>query len=144
MSFIIIKQLNADAQEGSTGETDETAAKTNVPVEQSETMETNETETITEVATETAPEVVNETPSVVDMEIKAPVAETVVTAHDDFDWSVDKRNVTSYTTEEKEKYDVVYDNTFKQINDGEMIMATIESLTKTDAVVNIGFTIFLS
>ncbi|MFC4261997.1 30S ribosomal protein S1 [Ferruginibacter yonginensis] len=65
--------------------------------------------------------------------------EAVQTAHDDFDWSRDKRNVSSYSKEEKEKYDVVYDNTFKQINDGEMIQATIESLTKTDAVVNIGF-----
>jgi small subunit ribosomal protein S1 len=114
MSFNIIKQLNADAQEGSVPMQDreETAATTNVPVE---------------------------TPNVVDIEIKKPVAETVVTAHDDFDWSVDKRNVTSYTADEKAKYDTVYDNTFKQINDGEMIQATVESLTKTDAVVNIGF-----
>ena len=102
MSFDIIKQLNADAQEGSAAEAAETAAITNVPVE-------------------------------------APVAETVATAHDDFDWSVDKRNVTSYTAAEKAKYDTVYDNTFKQINDGEMIQATVVSLTKTDAVVNIGF-----
>jgi small subunit ribosomal protein S1 len=113
MSFNIIKQLNADAQEGSAGETGETAATTNVPVEA--------------------------TQNIVDMEIKKPVAETVATAHDDFDWSVDKRNVTSYTADEKAKYDTVYDNTFKQINDGEMIQATVESLTKTDAVVNIGF-----
>ena len=75
----------------------------------------------------------------------APVQETeaittpVETAHDDFDWSRDKRNVSAYTNEEKEKYDKVYEATFRQINDGEMIMATIESLTKTDAVVNIGF-----
>lgn len=61
------------------------------------------------------------------------------TAHDDFDWSRDKRNVAAYSADEKAKYDKVYDNTFKQINDGEMVMATIESLTKTDAVVNIGF-----
>jgi small subunit ribosomal protein S1 len=67
------------------------------------------------------------------------VNETVATAHDDFDWNVDKRNVVSYTAEEKAKYDNVYDNTFKQINDGEMIQATVVSLTKTDAVVNIGF-----
>jgi small subunit ribosomal protein S1 len=67
---------------------------------------------------------------------KAPVVET---AHDDFDWSRDKRNVSAYSKEEKEKYDAVYDGTFKQINDGEMIQATVESLTKTDAVVNIGF-----
>jgi small subunit ribosomal protein S1 len=69
-----------------------------------------------------------------------PAPEPIVeTAHDDFDWSRDKRNVSSYTAEEKAKYDDVYDNTFKQINDGEMIQATVESLTKTDVVVNIGF-----
>ena len=32
MSFNIVKQLNADAQEGSAGTTAETAAITNVPV----------------------------------------------------------------------------------------------------------------
>jgi len=68
-----------------------------------------------------------------------PVQHIKETAHDDFDWSRDKRNVSSYSAEEKKKYDSVYDNTFKQINDGEMIQATVESLTKTDAVVNIGF-----
>ena len=70
---------------------------------------------------------------------KAEKAPAVETPHDDFDWSRDKRNVVAYSKEEKAKYDNVYDNTFKQINDGEMIQATIESLTKTDAVVNIGF-----
>ena len=69
-------------------------------------------------------------------ESQAPVQET---AHDDFDWTRDKRNVAAYTADEKAKYDSVYDNTFKQINDGEMIQATVESLTKTDVVVNIGF-----
>ena len=63
----------------------------------------------------------------------------VQTAHDDFDWSVDKRNVTAYSKEEKEKYDHVYENTFKQINDGEMINGIVVGLTKTDVVVNIGF-----
>ena len=67
-----------------------------------------------------------------------PVAETVA-AHDDFDWSVDKRNVASYTKEEKEKYDRVYENTFVQINDGELIKGTVVGITKTDVVLNIGF-----
>jgi len=75
--------------------------------------------------------------------MEAPAAATpnepVQTAHDDFDWSRDKRNVVAYSAAEKAKYDSVYDNTFKQINDGEMIQATVVSLTKTDAVVNIGF-----
>ena len=109
MSFNNFKQLNADAQEGSA------------------TNEGAETAAVTNVPVEA---VVAE---------KAPYIARVVTAHDDFDWSVDKRNVSSYNKEEKAKYDTVYDNTFKQINDGEMIQATIEAITKTDAVVNIGF-----
>ncbi|MEQ1675372.1 MAG: 30S ribosomal protein S1 [Chitinophagaceae bacterium] len=68
----------------------------------------------------------------------APV-EAVATAHDDFDWNVDKRNVTSYTKEEKEKYDQVYDNTFVQLNDGELMKGLVVGLTKTDVVLNIGF-----
>jgi small subunit ribosomal protein S1 len=69
----------------------------------------------------------------------APVAPRVETAHDDFDWSIDKRNVASYNKDEKEKYDKVYENTFVQINDGELIKGTVVGLTKTDVVLNIGF-----
>jgi small subunit ribosomal protein S1 len=68
---------------------------------------------------------------------KAPVIEQ--TAHDDFDWSVDKRNVAIYTQEEREKYDSVYDGTFKQVNDAEIVDGQVVALTKTDVVVNIGF-----
>ena len=113
MSFNIIKQLNADEQEPMASDAEATAT-TNEPVE---------------MAVETPVETVKE----------KPVEQKVETAHDDFDWSRDKRNVAAYSAEEKAKYDNVYDNTFKQINDGEMIQATVESLTKTDAVVNIGF-----
>jgi small subunit ribosomal protein S1 len=118
MSFNINKQLNAEDQEPMAAQdAPEATAITNSP--------------------EATPEVVVE--EVVVAEAKPAYVPPVQTAHDDFDWSRDKRNVSSYTKEEKEKYDGVYDNTFKQINDGEMIQATIESLTKTDAVVNIGF-----
>lgn len=68
----------------------------------------------------------------------APVAEQP-TAHDDFDWSIDKRNVTAYTKEEKEKYDVVYEGTFKAVTDGELVTGAVVALTKTDVVINIGF-----
>ncbi len=66
---------------------------------------------------------------------EAPVA----TAHDDFDWSIDKRNVASYNSEEKAKYDKVYDATFVSITDGELIKGAVVGLTKTDVVLNIGF-----
>ena len=71
--------------------------------------------------------------------VQEPVAETIATAHDDFDWSIDKRNVASYTKDEQEKYDKVYENTFVQLNDGELITGTVVGITKTDVVLNIGF-----
>jgi small subunit ribosomal protein S1 len=63
----------------------------------------------------------------------------IVTAHDDFDWSIDKRNVSHYSEIDRVKYDKVYDNTFVQIEDGEIIRGSVVALTKTDVVVNIGF-----
>jgi small subunit ribosomal protein S1 len=66
-------------------------------------------------------------------------AAPVTTAHDDFDWSIDKRNVAIYTKEEKEKYDHVYENTFVQLADRQLITGIVVGLTKTDVVLNIGF-----
>lgn len=71
-------------------------------------------------------------------EQKQPVVEDAG-AHDDFDWSIDKRNVASYSKEEKEKYDVVYEGTFKAVTDGELVKGLVVGLTKTDVVINIGF-----
>ncbi|MBV9987517.1 MAG: 30S ribosomal protein S1 [Chitinophagaceae bacterium] len=73
----------------------------------------------------------------------APVADAAPvvaeTAHDDFDWSIDKRNVSHYAESERVKYDKVYDETFVQIEDGEIVRGGVVALTKTDVVVNIGF-----
>ncbi len=89
-------------------------------------------------ATTNSPVGTTEEPAVQQGIAQEPVAETVA-AHDDFDWSIDKRNVASYTKDEKEKYDKVYENTFVQLNDGEMIKGTVVGITKTDVVLNIGF-----
>lgn len=70
---------------------------------------------------------------------KAPEPAVIETAHDDFDWSIDKRNVSHYAETERVKYDKVYDNTFVQISDGEIIRGGVVAMTKTDVVVNIGF-----
>ncbi|MGQ7370472.1 S1 RNA-binding domain-containing protein, partial [Streptococcus suis] len=50
-----------------------------------------------------------------------------------------KRNVSHYAETERVKYDKVYDNTFVQISDGEIIRGGVVAMTKTDVVVNIGF-----
>jgi small subunit ribosomal protein S1 len=61
------------------------------------------------------------------------------TAHDDFDWSVDKRNVASYSSEKRVELDKVYDSTFKSIAESELLQGSVVGLTKTDAIINIGF-----
>ena len=113
MKFIN-KQLNADAQENAAAPTEEVvvAAET--------------TATTNEPVAEPAP-------------APAPAPVVVETAHDDFDWSVDKRNVSLYNAEEKAKYDKVYENTFVAITDGEILQGDVVALTKTDVVINIGF-----
>ncbi|MGH2645498.1 MAG: S1 RNA-binding domain-containing protein, partial [Chitinophagaceae bacterium] len=52
---------------------------------------------------------------------------------------VDKRNVSVYSGTEKEKYEKIYENTFKDIDEGQLIEGQVVALTKSDAVINIGF-----
>ncbi len=111
-----IKQLNADAQEN--------------PAANEEVVASEPT------ATTNAPEVVAE---VAAAPVKPAYVEPVSTPHDDFDWSVDKRNVSVYKNDEKAKYDKVYEATFVNIADGEILKGDVVGLTKTDAVINIGF-----
>ena len=60
-------------------------------------------------------------------------------AHDDFDWTVDKRNVVRYTAEESAVYDKQYSSTLKTIENDEIVKGTVVAITNTDVVLNIGF-----
>src|SRR5689334_8328375 len=101
------QQENAPVAENTAAEA--TTATTNEPVEeQSEAAQVAETSEPVKSA--------------------EPVAETVA-AHDDFDWSIDKRNVSHYGADEKAKYDKVYENTFVTIEDGEIVTGGIVALT---------------
>lgn len=150
------KQLNADATENAGGApeaTDNSTATTNAPVEENSPSIEEPVAVVEEpaAAVEETVAVVEEPVAAVeetiaDVEetaepVKAvePVAEVIVTAHDDFDWNVDKRNVSVYNKEDREKYDKVYDDTFKLITDNTMVTGIVVGLTKTDVVVNIGF-----
>jgi small subunit ribosomal protein S1 len=61
------------------------------------------------------------------------------TPHDDFDWSVDKRNVASYAKEKREQLEHIYDSTFKSIEESQLLSGMIVGVTKTDVIINIGF-----
>ncbi|HSK12333.1 MAG TPA: S1 RNA-binding domain-containing protein, partial [Phnomibacter sp.] len=92
-----------------------------------------------ETPVEVAETVATPEPDATPVVAEQPVEETVATAHDDFDWTIDKRNVSVYSKADREKYDKVYEETFRAITDGEMITGLVVGLTKTDAVINIGF-----
>jgi len=61
------------------------------------------------------------------------------TSHDDFDWSVDKRNVVRYNEEDRKKYDVEYGSTLRTIENDEIVKGTVVAITGTDVVLNVGF-----
>lgn len=60
-------------------------------------------------------------------------------AHDDFDWTVDKRNVANYTKEQRKELEKVYEETFSNIAESELTTGYVAGITKTDAIINIGF-----
>ncbi|MCS6934966.1 MAG: 30S ribosomal protein S1 [Chitinophagales bacterium] len=64
---------------------------------------------------------------------------TTPTTHDDFDWSVDKRNVVTYSEEERKKYEEIYSATLRTIENDEIVKGTVVAITPTDVVLNIGF-----
>ncbi|MBA3829284.1 MAG: 30S ribosomal protein S1 [Taibaiella sp.] len=70
---------------------------------------------------------------------KQEAAPAIETSHDDFDWSVDKRNVAAYSNEKRQQLDDIYNSTFKSIEESELLHGTIVGLTKTDVIINIGF-----
>jgi small subunit ribosomal protein S1 len=127
------KQLNADDQE--------IAASTNEATVETATTNTPDVVAAQAEVEPTATTIVAEAAPTVEAAPKPKYVEPVVveTPHDDFDWSVDKRNVSVYNNDEKAKYDKVYEATFVSITDGEILRGDIVGLTKTDVVINIGF-----
>src|SRR5579863_8944687 len=63
----------------------------------------------------------------------------VVTPFDDFDWTVDKRNVVRYNEDDRKKYDEEYSSTLKTIENDEIVKGTVVAITSADVVLNIGF-----
>jgi small subunit ribosomal protein S1 len=59
--------------------------------------------------------------------------------HDDFDWSVGKRQTKRYSGDEKKTLEDNYDSSFKSIEDGQLMMARVMAITSNDAVLNIGY-----
>ncbi|MBK8701467.1 MAG: 30S ribosomal protein S1 [Saprospiraceae bacterium] len=61
------------------------------------------------------------------------------TAHDDFDWSVGKRNTLAYTKEEKEDYLNKYEKTLNSIAEFEVVKGKVSSIHDGDVILDINY-----
>lgn len=60
-------------------------------------------------------------------------------AHDDYDWSIGKRNIVKYDTKEQEKYFSEYDNTLNSIAEFEVVKGRVTAIHSGDVVLDINY-----
>lgn len=61
------------------------------------------------------------------------------TPHDDFNWSVDRRNVTTYSDEDYKRYEELYTPTLNSLTDNDIVQGTVVAITGSDVVLNVGY-----
>jgi small subunit ribosomal protein S1 len=93
------------------------------PAESTQTEETAKEET----TVETAENPTEETP------------EEEKSAHDDFDWSLGNQHILSYTEEETAKYLAEYEQSINSIDDNEVVIGRVSSITSGDVVLDINY-----
>lgn len=57
----------------------------------------------------------------------------------EFDWNISKKGAKKYSKEQIEELEKLYDSTLRQIENNEIIKATVSSITDSDVVLNVGF-----
>lgn len=62
-----------------------------------------------------------------------------VTPHDDFNWDVDRRNVSVYSKEDFAHYEKLYTPTLNSLTDNEIVKGTVVAITGSDVVLNVGY-----
>jgi small subunit ribosomal protein S1 len=58
---------------------------------------------------------------------------------EEFDWNVSKRGANKYSKEKIAELETLYDQTFRQVEDNEIVKAIVTAITDIDIILNIGF-----
>ena len=76
-----------------------------------------------------------------DEDLELPDAEPVVAggAHDDFNWTMDKRGALAYTDEERKTYLEQYDKTLSHVAENEIIRGKVSAISSGDVVLDINY-----
>jgi small subunit ribosomal protein S1 len=61
------------------------------------------------------------------------------TPHDDFDWSVGKKNTVHYAQSEQAKYLDTYEKTLNSLTEFEVVSARVTSITKSDVLLDVNY-----
>ena len=93
----------------------------------------------TEEKQEVEGESVKETAPIAEEKVQKAVEENVLPEPGDFDWDSVGKKQDSYSREERERLESIYDDTLKSIGEGEVIDGTVVSMNNREVVVNIGF-----
>jgi small subunit ribosomal protein S1 len=67
------------------------------------------------------------------------IEENNTTAHDDYDWSLGKRNTVKYTESEHKKYFQEYDNSLNSVAELEVVKGRVTSIHSGDVVLDINY-----
>ena len=65
--------------------------------------------------------------------------EGIVVATDEFDWDIYEKDIDIYSSEERAKYEAMYDETLSEIAVNEVVDGTVVSMSKREVVINIGY-----
>lgn len=78
------------------------------------------------------------------IETEAIVAEKeekkeIVTAHDDFDWSIGKRNTQRYSSEDMDKWIETYDSTLSLIEESDIVKGKVTAISNGEVILDINY-----
>jgi small subunit ribosomal protein S1 len=91
-------------------------------------------EIIEEVVVDTVEEEEEEEEVIFEIPVEAPPA-----SHDDFDWSLGRRSISSYTDAQKAEYLAQYEETLSTVEQNEIVPGRITSITNGDVVLDLNF-----
>ena len=92
---------------------------------------------------ESTKEVAEEVEVTTEEGVDAPVWEsyedTDPTPHDEFDWTINKKNVSEYTDAVKAEMEETYTKSLTTLEENTLVKGTVVSMTTADVVLNVGF-----
>jgi len=108
-------------------------------IEETQNLENQEVEKKEEVVEETAEKKEEVTEEKAVVEAKTETKEIENQSVEDFDWDSIEKAQDGYSTDERKKYEELYDGTLSTISEKEVVEGTVINITNREVVVNIGY-----